>query len=88
MQLLVEHYLSELSSLGVPGTDEFRWLLPVCTGDELSERVIIFDVGRYRSRRDQGIVRSKTETLNQDWGALIHLTATTFVRCENPTVAG
>ena len=43
MRLLVDYYLSEVSSLGSPGIDELRWLLPVRPGDELAVRVTILD---------------------------------------------
>ena len=82
MRLLVDYYLSEVSSLGSPGIDELRWLLPVRPGDELTARVTVLDTRRSDSRPDRGIVRSRTETLNQNGEVVMHLTATTFIRCQ------
>ena len=36
MRLIVDHYLSEVSSEGSPGIDELRWLRPVRPGDQLA----------------------------------------------------
>ena len=83
MRLLVDSYLSEVSSEGSPGIDELRWLRPVRPGDQLTVRISILDARRSRSRPERGIVRSQTETLNQDGGGVMHLTSTIFIRCRN-----
>ena len=83
MRLIVDHYLSEISSEGSPGIDELRWLRPVHPADQLSVRVTILDARRSRSRPERGIVRSQIETLNQDGEIVMHLTSTIFIRCRN-----
>ena len=83
MRLIVDHYLSEASSEGSPGIDELRWLRPVRPGDQLTVRITILDARRSRSRPERGIVRSQTETLNQDGEVVMHLTSTIFIRCRN-----
>lgn len=66
MRLIVEHYLSPVSSMGSPGVDELRWLAPVRPGDKLSVRVSILETKRSSSKPDRGVVRSLVEVLNQD----------------------
>ena len=83
MRLIVDHYLSEVSSEGSPGIDELRWLRPVRPGDQLSVRVTILDTRLSRSRPERGIVRSRIETLNQDEEIVMHLTSTIFIRCRH-----
>ena len=83
MRLICDHYLSEVSSEGSPGIDELRWLRPVRPGDQLTVRITILDARRSRSRPERGIVRSQTETLNQDGEVVMHLTSTIFIRCRN-----
>jgi acyl dehydratase len=83
MRLIVDHYLSEISSEGSPGIDELRWLRPVRPGDQLSVRATILDARLSRSRPERGIVRSKIETLNQDEEVVMHLTSIIFIRCRN-----
>ena len=83
MRLIVDRYLSEVSSEGSPGIDELRWLRPVRPGDQLTVRISILCARRSRSRPERGIVRSQTETLNQDGEVVMHLTSTIFIRCRN-----
>ena len=83
MRLIVDHYLSEVSSEGSPGIDELRWLRPVRPGEQLSVRATILDARLSRSRPERGIVRSQIETLNQDEEVVMHLTSTIFIRCRN-----
>jgi len=66
MRLIVEHYLSPVSSVGSPGVDELRWLKPVRPGDKLSIRVSILEARPSGSKPDRGVVRSFLEVLNQD----------------------
>ena len=83
MRLIVDHYLSEVSSEGSPGIDELRWLRPVRPGDQLSVRVTILDARLSRSRPERGIVRSQIETLNQSDEVVMLLTSTIFIRRRN-----
>ena len=83
MRLIVDHYLSEVSSEGSPGIDELRWLRPVRPGDQLLVKITILDARRSRSRPERGVVRSQIETLNQDGQVVMHLTFAVFIRCRN-----
>ncbi len=83
MRLIVDHYLSEVSSEGSPGIDELRWLQPVRPGDQLTVRITILDTRRSRSRPERGIVRSQIETMNQDGEVVMRLMTTIFIRCRN-----
>ena len=83
MRLIVDRYLSEVSSEGSPGIDELRWLRPVRPGDQLTVRITILDARRSRSRPERGIVRSQVETRNQDGEVVMHWTSAMFIRCRN-----
>jgi acyl dehydratase len=66
MRILVDHFISPVSSMGSPGIDEIRWLKPVRPGDRLKARVTVLDTRRSSSRPDRGIVHFHQEALNQD----------------------
>ncbi len=66
MRMLVDHWVPPAASLGSPGIDELRWLVPVRPGDRLRVRVTIEERRHSRSRPDRGIVRALDEVLNQD----------------------
>ena len=80
MRLLVENYLSEVSSLGSPGVDQLRWLVPVRPGDVLSVRATVLEARRSKSKNDRGIVRSKIDTLNEEMAVVMTFIATIFIR--------
>ena len=65
-RLLVDHYVSQVASLGSPGVDKVRWRNPVRPGDTLSVYVAVLEAKQSRSKPDCGIIRSYTKALNQD----------------------
>ncbi len=65
MRMMVDHYLTPESSLGSPGVDEIRWIVPVRPGDRLRVRITVLSTVPSRSKPDRGIVHSLTEVLNQ-----------------------
>ena len=65
MRMMVDHYLSPESSMGSPGIDELRWIVPVRPGDRLRVRITVLSAVASRSKPDRGIVHSQTEVLNQ-----------------------
>ena len=65
MRMMVDHYLTPESSLGSPGVDEIRWIVPVRPGDHLRVRITVLSTVPSRSKPDRGIVHSLTEVLNQ-----------------------
>lgn len=70
MRLAVDGYLHRSASLGSPGVDEVRWLLPVRAGDELTMQCSVLDAIPSTSRPDRGVVYSLWEAFNQN-GALV-----------------
>ena len=54
MRMLVDDFISPVSSMGSPGVDELRWLKPVRPGDRLRARVTVVDSRRSASRPDRG----------------------------------
>ena len=81
MRMLVEHYLSPVSSLGSPGIDELRWLAPVRPGDTLSARVTVMEARRSQSKPDRGLVRAHMEALNQRREVVMSMKALNFTLC-------
>ena len=66
MRLVVDNLMSESSSMGSPGLDGVRWLLPVRAGDTISVRYLTTRVKASESRPDRGVVWSKWTATNQD----------------------
>lgn len=70
MRLLVEGELKPAGGIVGAGFDEFRWPRPVRPGDELRVESEILEVRPSKSRPDQGIVKVRTTTLNQNGEAV------------------
>ena len=66
MKLLVESDLKPADGIVGTGFDEFRWPRPVRPGDELWIESEILEVRPSKSRPDQGLVKVRTTTYNQD----------------------
>lgn len=65
MRLAVDTLLGDSASMGSPGLDNLRWLLPVRPGDTLRARYTVLEVTPSRSRPDRGVVRFRGEMINQ-----------------------
>ena len=66
MRLLVEGELKPAGGIIGAGFEELRWPRPVRPGDELRVESEILEVRASKSRPDQGLIKVKTTTLNQN----------------------
>ena len=66
MRLLVESEIKPAGGIVGAGFDEFRWPRPVRPGDELRLESEVLDVRPSKSRPDQGLIKVRATTLNQD----------------------
>src|SRR5216110_3556636 len=66
MRLLVESELKPAGGIIGAGFDEFRWPRPVRPGDELHLESEILEVRPSKSRPEQGLIKVRTTTLNQN----------------------
>jgi acyl dehydratase len=65
MRLLVDGVINDTVSMGSPGVEDLRWLLPVRPGDTLHARFTVIEVRASRSKPDRGAVTQLGEVLNQ-----------------------
>jgi acyl dehydratase len=66
MRLLVESDVKPAGGIVGAGFDEFRWPRPVRPGDELRIEAEVLEVRPSKSRPDQGMIKLRTTTLNQN----------------------
>jgi acyl dehydratase len=66
MRLLVEGELKPAGGIIGAGLDEFRWPKPVRPGDELRTESEILEVRPSKSRADQGLIKVRNTTFNQN----------------------
>ena len=66
MRLLVESELEPAGGIVGAGFDEFRWPRPVRPEDELHLEIEVLEVRPSKSRPEQGLIKVRTTTLNQN----------------------
>ena len=74
MRMVCDGYLLDAASLGSPGMDEVRWVLPVFAGDTLKLKMTVKESRPSRSRPDQGSILSRWEVFNQKSELVMHMT--------------
>jgi acyl dehydratase len=65
MRMVCDGFMVGSSSMGSPGLDGVRWLLPVHAGDTISVRYLTTRVKASSSKPDRGVVWSKWVATNQ-----------------------
>jgi acyl dehydratase len=74
MRLIIETELNPAGGFIGAGLDECRWPRPVHPGDELRVECEVLEVRPSKSRPEQGLIKLRTTTLNQDDDAvLVHV---------------
>ncbi|MGF6781038.1 MaoC family dehydratase [Paraburkholderia sp. GAS334] len=71
MRLLIETELKPAGGYVGAGLDECRWPRPVRPGDELRIECEVIEVRPSKSRPEQGLIKVRTTTLNQDDEAVL-----------------
>ena len=87
MELLANYIKAEkLASLGAPGMDSCRWLVPVRPGDVLHGRTTIL-AARPSASKPMGLITVRTEVFNQDQAKVVQLEGVAMYG-RRPMVAG
>ena len=84
MRMLCDHYISPRSSMGSPGIEQVRWLVPVRPGDRLRARVVVLKTRASQSRPDRGLVSARQELINQHGAIVMTVTGNGFYRKRPP----
>lgn len=86
MRLLVDSEFKPAGGIVGAGFDELRWPRPVRPGDELHVESEVLEVRPSKSRPEQGLVKVRTTTLNQD-GEAVQISVGNLVVPRRPTKA-
>lgn len=65
MRMVVDGFLANSSSMGSPGVDEIRWLVPVKPGDVLTVSAETLSSKASSSKPDRGVVFTLWKAVNQ-----------------------
>lgn len=86
MRLLVESNLKPAGGLIGAGIEQLKWPLPTYPGDELSLDIEVVDVRRSNSNPNNGILKVKVLTKNQNGETVMSYIATLLVKSRNTQV--
>ncbi len=84
MRLMVEGEFRPAGGIIGVGFDELSWPRPVRPGDELHAESEVLEVRPSKSRRDRGLIRVRTTTLNQNGEAVQIFTGNLIVPRRRP----
>jgi acyl dehydratase len=65
MRIVVDGMMAKASSMGSPGLEKVRWILPVRAGDTISVTYLTTAVKASDSKPDRGVVWSTWKAVNQ-----------------------
>jgi acyl dehydratase len=84
---MYDYVIKDSASLGSPGIDETKWLKPVRPGSELTLRMQILEKRVSKSRPEMGIVRTRTQLLDESGAPVIDQTSTLLIGVRDPQKA-
>ena len=87
MRMCADAFVLDSSSMGAPGVDEVKWLLPVRPDDELSLRATVLDTRASKSRPDMGFVRFGFELFNAKGQRAMTLTTSLMMGRREPAAS-
>ena len=87
MRLLCDGYLLDSASLGSPGIEKLAWPRPVFPGDTLRMRTTVIDSRPLASRPQVGLVRNRSQVLNQDDQTVLAMEGAAFFGRRTPAAA-
>ena len=70
MRMIADGFVNNSASMGAPGVDDVKWLMPVRPGDDLRLRATVLETRASKSRPEMGFVKFKFEMLNAS-GAVV-----------------
>lgn len=87
MRLLVDSGLQPAGGIVGAGFDELRWPRPVRPGDELRVESEVLEVRPSKTRPEQGLIKVRTNTLNQNGEVVQTSVGNLVVQCR-PALQG
>ena len=84
MRMMCDGYLLQSASLGSPGIERLAWPAPVFPGDVLRMRIVVVETRPLASRPAVGLMRSRSEVLNQNDGIVLTMEGAGFFTRRTP----
>jgi acyl dehydratase len=85
MRMCTDGFLLNSTSMGAPGVEEVRWLIPIRPDEQLTLRATVLETRASGSRPDMGFVRFAFELFNQAGRRAMTLTTSLMMRRRDGT---
>ena len=79
MRLMCDNFLINTASIGAPGVDNLRWLLPLRPGDSIKGFWQVTEKRESKSKPNLGIIKAKVKGINVKEQCLITMEPTIMV---------
>ncbi len=79
-----DEFVRHTASMGAPGIEEVRWLKPVRPGMKLTIKRTVLDKRVSKSRPEMGLIRMRTELLDESERPVVEQTTAVLVAVRNP----
>ncbi len=79
-----DEFVRHTASMGAPGIEEVRWLRPVRPGMKLRLRRAVLEKRVSKSRPEMGLIRTRTELLDESDRPVVEQTTTILVAVRHP----
>jgi acyl dehydratase len=87
MRMIVDTFAGNSSSMGAPGIDEVKWLVPIRPDDWLTLRATVLDTRASQSKPDRGFVKFSFELYNASGARVLAMTTSMMYGRRGPGVA-
>ena len=88
MRMCADSFVLDSSSMGAPGVDEVKWLLPIRPDDQLHLHATVLECRASNSRPDMGFVRFNFELFNGAREPVMILTTSLMMGRRQPRSGG
>ena len=85
MRMCNDSFVLNSTSMGAPGVEEVRWLIPIRPDEQLTLRATVLETRASGSRPDMGFVRFAFELFNQAGRRAMTLTTSLMMRRRDGT---
>ena len=84
MRMMADGFLLDSSSMGAPGVEEVRWLVPLRPGTQVRLRTTVLETRSSKSRPEMGLTRIRYDLLDDAGAVVTTMTSTMMLGRRSP----
>ena len=84
MRMMADGFLLNSTSMGAPGVEEVRWLMPLRPGTQVRLRTTVLETRSSKSRPEMGLTRIRYDLLDDAGAVVTTMTSTMMLGRRSP----